>query len=189
VIVYTILNNQIMAFRLRSQPPIKQTKKKPKPVTIESKVNSYLGDPKGRAEEMSDMNPNNDYVDNVRHAFAGRYTQEAISKKMGGGIIGNIGGLIGANAMGIGHELSNITKDTRSIGTVVRESAEDAFNNAVGSVIGASPFGTKKQKDKTIYKLSVGNLLPDGYVSDAKKKKPDDDLYFREKGRKLTREY
>jgi len=164
-----------MAFRLRSQSPLRQIKKKPKTSTIESRVNSYLGDPKGKAEEMSDMNPNNDYIDNIRHAFAGRYTQESISKKLDGGVLGNIGGLIGSNAMGIGHELSNITKDTRSTGTVIRESAEDIFNNAVGSVIGASPFGTKKQKDNTIYKLSVGNLLPDGYVSDAKIKKPGDD--------------
>jgi len=178
-----------MAFRLRSQSPLRQIKKKPKTSTIESRVNSYLGDPKGKAEEMSDMNPNNDYIDNIRHAFAGRYTQESISKKLDGGVLGNIGGLIGSNAMGIGHELSNITKDTRSTGTVIRESAEDIFNNAVGSVIGASPFGTKKQKDNTIYKLSVGNLLPDGYVSDAKIKKPGDDSYFRDKKGRLTREY
>lgn len=178
-----------MAFQLRTAPPGKKVAKKQSAKTIESSVNTYLGNPKDRAEAMADVNPQADYVDNVRHAFAGRYTQEAISKKLGGGALGTIGGLIGSNIMGVAHELSNITKDTRSIGTVVRESGEDIFNNAVGSVIGANPFSTEKNKDNTIYKLSTGNILPDGYVSDAKVKKPGDDAYWRNKKGKITREY
>jgi hypothetical protein len=165
--------------------------KKNKVQKIEKRIDNFLGKPQQRAMSMADISPNEDPVDNIRHSFAGRYTQDAIAKKLGNGPIANIAGLAGSNLMGAAHELSTIIKDDRSWLTKLRESGEDMVNNAVGSVIGAIPFMGEKAKDKMMYKMSYGNLLPDGYVSTekSKKKRYSDNMYFKNKKGKVDREY
>lgn len=157
--------------------------------TIESRVNSILGDPKRKAVDDSSIG-DEDPIDNIRHTSAGRYTQEAISSRFGGGVTGTIAGLVGSNLMGAVHEVSAARGDRRPLRTKLRESGEDMFNNAVGSVIGALPVDPKS-KTKTIQKLSFGNLLPDGYVSTPKGKKSglSDNIYFKDEKGVINKKY
>lgn len=161
---------------------VKNTKK-----SLEQQVDTFLGNPQEGARYMSDINPDEDPVDNIRHTFAGRYTQDAISKRLGNGVVGNVAGLVGSNLMGAAHELSTIVKDDRPWPVKLRESGEDMFNNAVGSVIGALPYIDDKRKDKMIYDMSFGNLLPDGYVQT--KKGTSDNVYFKDKQGHVKRKY
>jgi hypothetical protein len=161
-----------------------------KGLSTEGKINKFLGDPKGKAVNDSDINPDENFVDNIRHASAGRYTQEAISSRFGGGVTGTIAGLIGSNLMGAAHEVRSLKEDKRPLGTKLRESGEDMFNNAVGSLVGALPTSAKS-KTQTIYKSSFGNLLPDGYVSTPKGKKAglSDNLYFKDEKGNINKKY
>jgi hypothetical protein len=161
-----------------------------KKLSIEGKVNKLLGDPKSKAVNDSDINPDENFVDNIRHASAGRYTQEAISSRFGGGVTGTIAGLIGSNLMGAAHEIRAVKRDKRPLGTKLRESGEDMFNNAVGSLVGALPTSAKS-KTQTIYKASFGNLLPDGYVSTPKGKKSglSDNLYYKDEKGNINKKY
>ena len=158
---------------------------------IEHRVDNFLGNPQKRAQSMADINPDEDPVDNIRHSFAGRYTQDAIAKKLGNGIVGNIAGLIGSNALGAAHEIGTLSNDKRDWSTKLREAGEDIFNNAVGSLVGAIPFMDEKAKDKMMYKMAYGNLLPDGYVSTEKgrKKGLSDNVYFKNKKGEIKRNY
>ena len=156
-----------MAFKLRSQTPIKQANqiKKKKPVTLESKVDKFLGNVQKKSVNDSDLFKDEEPIDNIRHASAGRYTQEAISNKLGGGVFGNLTGIVASNALGVAHEVKNIFKDERPWKVKLRESGEDIINNAAGSLIGALPVNAKT-KTKTIKELSFKNKLPDGYQAE-----------------------
>lgn len=156
-----------MAFKLRSQTPIKQTAtiKKKKPATLESKIDAFLGGAQRKAVNDSDLFKDEEPVDNIRHASAGRYTQEAVAKKLGGGTFGNLTGIVASNALGMAHEVKNIFKDERPWKVKLRESGEDMVNNAVGSLIGAAPISAKA-KTNTIKELSFKNKLPDGYQAE-----------------------
>lgn len=155
-----------MAFKLRSQTPIKQTNGvKKKPVTLESKVDKFLGNVQKKSVNDSDLFKDEEPVDNIRHASAGRYTQEAISNKLGGGVFGNLTGIVTSNALGVAHEVKNIFNDERPWKVKLRESGEDIINNAAGSLIGALPVSAKT-KTKTIKELSFKNKLPDGYQAE-----------------------
>ena len=160
-----------------------------KGLSIEGKINKFLGDPKGKAVKDADISPDENPVDNIRHTSAGRYTQEAISSRFGGGVTGTIAGLVGSNLMGAAHEVRALRKE-RSLGTNLRESGEDMFNNAVGSLIGALPTSAKS-KTQTIYKASFGNMLADGYVSTPKGKKAglSDNLYFKDEKGNINKKY
>ena len=159
-------------------------------LSIEGKVNKFLGNPQKKALIDSDINPDEDRVDNIRHASAGRYTQEAISSRFGGGVTGTIAGLVGSNLMGAAHEVSMAKHDKRPLGVKLRESGEDMFNNAVGSLVGVLPTSAKS-KTQTIYKASFGNMLADGYVSTPKGKKAglSDNLYFKDEKGIVKRKY
>jgi hypothetical protein len=158
---------------------------------LEDDVDDFLGNPQERARYMSETNPDEAPSDSMRHSFAGRYTQDAIAKKFGNGVIGNIAGLIGSNAMGAAHELSTLSKDKRDWSTKLRESGEDMFNNAVGSVIGALPYMDEKAKDDMMRKMVYGNLLPDGYVStpEGVKKGLSSNIYFKNDRGQVKRNY
>ena len=161
-----------------------------KGLSTEGKVNKFLGDPKGKAVKDADISPDEDPVDNIRHTSAGRYTQEAISSRFGGGVTGTIAGLVGSNLMGAAHEIRAVKRDKRPLGVKLRESGEDMFNNAVGSLVGALPTSAKS-KTQTIYKASFGNMLADGYVSTAKGRKSglSDNLYFKDEKGIVKRKY
>lgn len=178
-----------MAFKLRSQTPINQTAtiKKKKPVTLESKIDAFLGGVQKKAVNDSDLLKDEEPIDNIRHASAGRYTQEAVSKKLGGGVLANITGIVTSNALGVAHEVKNIVKDKRPWGVKLRESGEDIVNNAFGSLIGAAPVNSRT-KTKTIKEMSFKNRLPDGYQAEKGdvKKGFIPDAYFKNEKKKNT---
>jgi hypothetical protein len=141
-----------VAFNLRSQPPIKQEKpssvrktyeKAATPVysalsDIEESVNARLGNPLDKAgifaDEYAKKNKGN-WVesDKVRHGAAGMYAKDAISKKLGGGILGKAAGVIGSNILGVGHEISSFNTDHGYLSGAA-EGAKDIANNFIGSL-------------------------------------------------------
>ena len=158
---------------------------------LEDHVNDFLGHPQDGAFYMSESIPGEAPVDSIRHSFAGRYTQDAISKKLGNGVIGNVAGVIGSNLMGAAHELGTMFKDKRDWPTKLRESGEDMVNNAIGSVVGAIPYMDSKAKDKMMLKMAYGNLLPDGYVAtpEGMKQGLSDNIYFKNQKGEVKRKY
>lgn len=156
----------------------------------EALVNEFLGDPMGKAQRDSDIDNYGDPVDNIRHTSAARYTQESISKKLGGGMAANIAAIAATNILGVAHEARNFRNDKRSFLDKGRESAEDMYNNAVGSVIGSLPVSSNAKKN-TIRRLSTGNLLADGY--NATKQDVKDGLskntYFKDSKGRVNRGY
>ena len=144
--------------------------------SIEEKVDDYLGNPQKKARARADEakeDKGSDPIDNVRHANAGRYTAEAIRNKVEsklgknvvGKAVGKAAGFIGANVMGAAHEGSTLIsekKDTRPIYTKLKESAEDMYNNYVGSKIGLSDK-SPAQKTRQILEMSRKKQMPDGY--------------------------
>lgn len=162
------------------------------PQTKEEKINDFLGDPMGRAADDADIYPTEEPVDNIRHTSAGRYTQEALSRKLGGSMAANIAAIGATNLFGLAHEARNFFKKDSSSSFIekARESGEDMFNNAVGSVIGALPISGTSKKN-FIRKLSQGNLLADGYVSNKEgvKKGLSSNVYFKDQKGKVNRSY
>ena len=158
-----------MAFNLRSQTPIKQagpkrTNRTKNHKTLESKVDAFLGGVNSKAVKDSYLSKGGKQIDNIRHASAGRYTQEAIYDKLPRGPLSKAIGVLGSNLLGVAHEAKGIVKDKRPWKTKLLESGEDMVNNAVGSVVGAMPISSKS-KTNIIKKLSIDNILPNGYDS------------------------
>jgi hypothetical protein len=144
---------------------------------LEADIDKWLDHPKRKAYANADLK------DNTRHSLAGMYTQQAIKDKVDIPIIGDALGFVGANAMGLGHEISTLYKDGfkdwESLYNKTIESGEDAFNNFVGSTMGLMP-GTQENKKNIISNLSSGNWLPDGVV-----RKDGTDLYNKKQGGQL----
>ena len=134
--------------------------------TFEAKVNKALGNPMDQAYRAAEYfaPPGEDPIDNFRHPIAGRYATEAISNYVNSGypIIDKTVGFIGANAMGVGHELNTLLKDKRPWSTKLPEAGEDIYNNFIGTTIGVSSM-TPRQKTNYLLNLSDNNQLPDGY--------------------------
>jgi hypothetical protein len=151
---------------------------KVRPCGPEDKLNKWLGSPMGKAERAAEasgekwFNPQtkkweSEQMDNFRHPMAGRYTAEGIANKFPDWMqytpIPKAAGFIGANALGIGHELMEPnTNPSYSIWDTIREGGEDAFNNMVGAGIGSLPFVSDATKTKWLQSLSDNNMLPDG---------------------------
>jgi hypothetical protein len=148
-------------------------------MSYEDRLNKSLGDPMGKAarEAEEGIEPGEDPVDNFRHPLAGMYTQQAIAKKTGNiPVISPALGWLGANAMGVGHELGTIFNDNRPLKYKGREALEDIFNNAYGATIGLLPI-PNKSKEEILYKTSAKNMIPDGISN------PDGrDFYFKKNG-------
>lgn len=160
----------------------------------EQSINKYLGNPMGRSEKDSDYLPPSynpktkkleykDPIDNVRHASAGRYTQEAIEDyaKLIPGVdyipgLPKVAGIIGSNILGLGHEASTLydnNDDTRPMTLKLKESAADAYNNMIGSFIGASNL-RPDQKLAYIKYLSEHGKIPTGQYN-----KKSDPMYIK----------
>lgn len=140
-----------MAFNLKSQSPLKQEENIPNKAyakatrpfyslanRAEAKLDGLLDNPtlkaNKRVEKYSKENSGNfDKVDAIRHGAASMYTRKAISKKLGGGTLANIAGVIGSNVLGAGHELSALNTDHGYINGAV-EAVKDMTNNLVGSL-------------------------------------------------------
>lgn len=151
--------------------------KKDKALSIEGRVNKWLNDPQGKARKDAEnkSGDGDEEIDNIRHASAGRYTAEAIANKTGNiPYVSKPLGVIGANIMGLGHEIGTYVTDPRwtdknwkvsnfdKAKVISRELLEDAYNNFAGSVIGATDM-TPEQKTARIKYLSQNYMIPDGY--------------------------
>ena len=166
---------------------------------LEKLINTSLGDINNKAKNFSENNEELNNTDNMRHASGGRYAAEAIQQKVRdmpyvGGLLDFVGvdkaaGFVGANVMGIGHELRTIFGgDERPFLAKLQEMGEDTFNNYVGSIVGSLGIDDSK-KDEVIRYLSYNNLLPDGYVRTEQGKKDglSEDIYFKdEDGKRKT---
>ena len=153
----------------------------------EWKVNNSLGFPMERARLAGEAaaGPNDDPVDNFRHANAGRYTAEAIEDAVSNPMshfqfLAPAVGFIGSNLSGIGHELSTLFggMDDRDWTDKLRESGEDIYNNYVGAKVGASDM-TPIEKTNYLLYLSDNNKLPDGIVGGKNKKGQTNNMYFK----------
>ena len=158
---------------------------------IKEAINKYLGDPQGEAREFAENPDELSNIDNMRHAQATRLTQEAIANKTGNiPLISDALGLLGSNALGIGHELTTLfgDKDKRDWSTKLQESGEDVLNNIFGSVIGALPIDDKT-KDDVIKYASYNNMLPDGYVRGEQGKEDglSENVYFKNEDNEVRR--
>jgi hypothetical protein len=159
-----------------SEKPLKIRSRR---MSFEDRLNKSLGDPMGKAarEAAEGLEPGEDPVDNFRHPLAGMYTQQAIANKTGNiPIVSPALGWLGANIMGVGHELGTIFNDDRPLKYKGREALEDILNNATGTTIGLLPIPNKVKKE-ILYKASAKNMLPDGISN------PDGrDFYFKNNG-------
>jgi hypothetical protein len=166
---------------------------------LEKLINASIGNVNKKAQDFA-YNPDEpNTIDNMRHAAGGRYATEAIQEKVKkipyiGGLLDSLGvdkaaGFIGANLLGIGHELSTIFGgDERPFLAKLQEMGEDTFNNYVGSIVGSLDIDDSK-KDEVIRYLSYNNLLPDGYVRTEQGKKDglSEDIYFKDaEGKRKT---
>jgi hypothetical protein len=171
-----------MAFELRSQSPLRQDKKKPtlyerasdkaykKVYGFEESVDKSLGYPEGKAQDVASNyalknKGDNIKADKIRHAAASMYTRQAISKKLGGGVIGNVVGGIGANVLGAAHETASFNSEFGVVNGL-KEMGMDMVNNAIGSVsrkknvvsniekYGTSGVGAETKKDMLKRKAS-----------------------------------
>ena len=105
---------------------------------FEEGIDAALGSPERKAQwdaEAYTFNNKGDDMkaDKVRHAAASMHTRQAISKKLGGGIIGNVVGGVGANILGGAHEVASFNSE-HGIINGLQEMAMDMTNNAIGSV-------------------------------------------------------
>lgn len=152
---------------------------------LEDVVNRYLGYPQTKARKASEIFGEDNPVDAIRHAEAGRYTTEALNKRG----LGVMNSAIASNAMGVAHEAMGLIDDRRPWADKLRESGEDIFNNAVGSAIGVLPLNSDKKTD-LIKKLAIGNLLPDGVVIGKEGEVGGGtDEYFKDKTGNIHRKY
>lgn len=144
----------------------------------EDKLTKWLGNPMQRATNEAKsasydyLGSNDDPIDSYRHSMAGNYTSKAIQDKLYNiPLVSQAAGFVGANALGLGHEISTLIGHAPEFGgdddrpwlDKIRESGEDAFNNMVGAGVGSIPFMSAKQKSKTLLNLSLNNRLPDGH--------------------------
>jgi hypothetical protein len=146
-----------------------------KGVTLESKVNRALGNPKRRAAGLSEAvaDLSEGPIDNIRHTAAGMYTGNAIAEYLNPDdnvlltVPAKAAGFIGSNLGGIAHEVKafvpSLEGDYTNVLPAARMTLEDTFNNFVGSALSVNPFMSEKEKEDLIINLSNSNLLPDGY--------------------------
>ena len=104
----------------------------------EAKLDSALDYPMLKANKRVDKYTKEhsgyfDDVDKIRHGAASMYTRQAISKKVGGGVLGKVVGVIGSNILGAGHELGALNTDHGYVNGII-EAGKDMANNFVGSL-------------------------------------------------------
>ena len=132
---------------------------------LEKKVNRYLEGPKSRGVDYSfeaAKKRKAKEIDTLRHAYTAMETSKAIQNKTGNiPILSDALGFIGANALGIGHEVAGLFNPDADL-MQVKEGGEDIINNFIGSVAASVPFVSNKNKRKAIQYLSDKGILPDG---------------------------
>jgi hypothetical protein len=130
---------------------------------LQRKVEESVGHPMNRGVDYSRdavKNKKAQEEDTLRHAYSAMETNKAIQDKTGNiPFISSGLGFLGANALGVGHELIHLFNSTSD---EVRESGEDVINNFTGSLAGSIPFVSDENKRKAIQYLSDKGILPDG---------------------------
>jgi hypothetical protein len=132
---------------------------------FESKINTALGDPmgaSGRAGEYYKL-PDEDDVDNIRHAYSGYRTAKGIADATGNiPYVSNPLGYIGSSILGAAHEVGTMFSDKRDWSTKLSEAAEDQANNMTGA---GMVFNQRSPAEnvKRIAAMSSRGYLPDGY--------------------------
>jgi hypothetical protein len=152
--------------------------KNQEPITLEEKIDKKLKYPQKRAVKTTDEFEIDRQIkglegmptDNLRHALASRYTAENIQQQFPSFLkptgIPQFTGFLGANALGLGHEImtyyNNPNRSDRPLWETVRESGEDMYNNAFGSAVGVMPFLSDDQKTNIIQNAVINKKIPDG---------------------------
>ena len=137
---------------------------------LEGYIDSWLGYPQVQARKIAvnagirGGGKDDEFADSVRHANAGRLTAAQLQSKISNYVPNFVSAPLafaGANALGIGHELSTLLGDKRPWSEKLREAGEDIYNNSYGAKLGAlgDPKGQEKIEDAWI-----NNRLPDGQV-------------------------
>lgn len=158
---------------------------------IEKQINKDLGKPMLKAFKNSTLNYDVGMVDNVRHTLGGMYTSQAIQDKFPDFVkvtgLPQAFGVLGANVLGLSHEVMTLLKDQRPWLEKGIESSEDMLNNFIGSLVSVIPLMSEKDKKDVVWKLSMNNLLPDGiyegiggddvYINEDEKKSLNKSLY------------
>jgi hypothetical protein len=146
---------------------------------IEENIYRMLNYPNVKARKDASYLPDEEEVDNIRHASTGRYTNESLNNILKNPVLSTVL----TNALGAGHEFSTLFTDPRwhddaykswkqkpnmwdRAKTILGESGEDLYNNFVGSIIGATNM-SPELKTQYIRDLSEQGKIPDGYGSDA----------------------
>lgn len=140
---------------------------------LEGDIDKYLGYPQRQARELATFDDNEE-IDNIRHAQAGRLTGRAIediasiytspylpdwlAKPINKGI-----GFAGSSLAGIAHEIMAIDPN-KSWDQALREAAEDIYNNTYGAYQNLKPGIDNNTRSENIYRASFDNRLPDGVV-------------------------
>jgi hypothetical protein len=144
-----------------------------KPLTLEQKIDKRLGYPMKKAFNAAEAfsidryNKKLDQIDtdNYRHPMGAKYTSEAIQREfpsfLKGTGIPEISGFLGANALGLGHEIKAFNTD-RPLWESLRSTGEDLYNNAFGSIIGSLSFLPETQKTKILQNATINGYIPDG---------------------------
>ena len=137
---------------------------------LEGFIDSWLGYPQVQARKIAvnagirGGGKDDEFADSVRHANAGRLTAAQLQSKISNYVPNFVSAPLafaGANALGVGHELSTLLGDKRPWSEKLREAGEDIYNNSYGAKLGAlgDPKGQEKIEDAWI-----NNRLPDGQV-------------------------
>jgi len=171
-----------MAFELRSQAKTKQSKANyentVQPIyhhvnkmeeTIDKKLDYPVDKAYERRQAYTNLHKGN-WVesDKVGHASGAMYTRQAISKKLGGGILGNVVGAVGANILGVGHEIGAFNND-HGLKNGIIEGGKDIVNNFIGSV------SSSKNLERNVEKYGtdgMGSATRKERMADMKKDSP-----------------
>jgi hypothetical protein len=125
---------------------------------VEGTINAMMGDVQGQSDRASEWYTakGEDQKDNLRHADAGRRTQQAIASATGSDLLGYYGSL----GLGAAHEIGTMFSDPRPWGEVWQEAKEDMTNNATGARMGYKHTSNAVEK---LSNLSNSFEMPDGY--------------------------
>ena len=170
-------NGETLPIDPRTGLPVKTLKEievvADRPLTLEQKIDKRLGYPMKKAFDAAEAfsidryNKKLDQVntDNYRHPMGAKYTSEAIQREfpsfLKGTGIPEVAGFVGANALGLGHEIKAFNSD-RPLWESIRSTGEDLYNNGFGSIIGSLSFLPEAQKTKILQDATINGYIPDG---------------------------
>jgi len=173
----TVGNGETLPVDPRTGMPVKTLKGieviANRPLTLEQKIDKRLGYPMKKAFDAAAAFEIDRYnkklegipTDNYRHPMGAKYTSEAIQREfpsfLKGTGIPEVAGFVGANALGLGHEIKAFNSD-RPLWESIRSTGEDLYNNAFGAAVGSLSFLPEAQKTKILQGATINGYIPDG---------------------------